>query len=53
MSGVVLQEGDNFSMWKGTKWHCTCSLLRQVIVIADPSDSGFACLKGPANEIVA
>ena len=34
------------------KWHCTFTFIRQIIVIADPSVSGFTRLKGSANETV-
>ena len=47
---VLLQQGGNFGIWRTLKWHCNCSFIRQIIVITDPSVSGFACLKRPMNE---
>ena len=52
MSVVVLQEGDNFTIWKGTKWHCTYGFIRQIIVIAYPNVMRFGSLKGPTSESV-
>ena len=50
MSGVVLQKGITLIYGRALMWHCTCSFIRQIIVISDASVLGFACLKGPTNE---
>ena len=49
VSGVVVQEGDNFNIWEGTEVALFCSFIRQIIFSADPSILALACLKGPAN----
>ena len=47
ISDVALQAGDNLSMWKGCQsGTILVTLSGQIIIIADPSVSGFEGMRG-------